>query len=89
MVSAIAVGFALFLVGLGILGMLVAGIKALSHGKTDLKKIIMMAVPFVVFGISYAVIGQPVEAGVITMLFLMAAMLVLIAFTGLRGILKF
>ncbi len=89
MVSAIAVGFALFMVGIGILGMLVAGIKALSQGKQDLKKIVMMAVPFVVFGISFTVIGQPVEAGVITMLFLMAAMLVLIAFTGLRGILKF
>ena len=89
MVSAIAVGFGLLLVGLAILGMIWAGIKAVTQGKQDTKKIVMMAVPFVVFGLSFVIAGEAVEAGVITMLFLMGAMLLLIAFTGIRGILKF
>ena len=89
MVSAIGVGFALFLVGACVLGILVAGIKALTNGKQDTKKLVMMSVPFVVFGIAFGVTGGAVEAGVVTMLTLMAGMIVLIAFTGLRGTFKF
>lgn len=89
MVSAIGVGFALVLVGACIVGILVAGIKALMNGKQDTKKIIMMSIPFVVFGVAFGVTGEAVEAGVVTMLTLMAGMIVLIAFTGLRGTFKF
>jgi len=85
MVSAIGVGLGLLLVTVAVLAILVAGIKSLSQGKQDTKKIVMMAVPFAVFGISYAVLGGAVDAGVLTMLFLMVVMLLLIAFTGLRG----
>ena len=89
MVSAIGVGFALVLVGGCILGILFAGIKALVSGKQDTKKLVMMSAPFVIFGIAFGVTGGAVEAGVSTMLILMAFMLFLIAFTGLRGTFKF
>lgn len=85
MIVSIALGLGLGLVGLGILGMLISGIQSLIKGKQDIKKLVSMLVPFVVFGIAYGVAGTVTEAAIGTMLFMMAAMLLLIILTGLRG----
>lgn len=84
MIVSIALGLGLGLVGLGVIGMLVSGIRSVIKGKQDIKKIITMVVPFVVFGIAYAIVGTVVEAALGTMLFMMAAMILLIFATGLR-----
>lgn len=86
---AISVGLALGLVGLGLLTMLGAGIRSLILGNQDIKKIGMMAVPFVVYGISFAVTGKYADAGVLTATIMMAAMIIAIVLTGLRGTFKF
>ena len=49
---AISVGLAAGLLGLGLLFMVGAGVRSLALGKQDYKKIGMMAIPFVVFGVS-------------------------------------
>ena len=85
----IAVALAVGLIGLGVVGMLVSGIKGLSQGKQDFKRIGLMALPFVIFGISYAVVGDFAKAGVLTTAIMMAAMMLTIAFTGLRGTFNF
>ncbi len=85
MIATIGLGLGLALIGLGVLGMLYSGIQSLIKGKQDFKKIVTMLVPFAVFGISYGVFGNITEAGVATMIFMMAAMLLLIFLTGLRG----
>lgn len=85
MIVSIALGVGLGLIGLGVLGMLVSGIQSIMKGKQDVKKIITMIVPFIVFGVAYAIAGTVTEAAIGTMLFMMAAMLLLIFATGLRG----
>lgn len=84
MVVQIALGFGILLVVLGIIGMLVNGIKSVMQGKQDAKKIITILVPFVVYGIAYAITQGFVKAGIATMLFMIAIMFVLMALTGLR-----
>lgn len=87
--EAISVGLAIGLIALGILGIIGAGIKSVMNGKQDYKRIGMMAVPFVVFGISYAVFGEIPKAGVFTAVFMLGTMVVTIVLTGLRGTFKF
>ncbi len=85
MIVSIAIGLGLGLIGLGILGMLISGIQSMMKGKQDVKKIVTMIVPFLVFGVAYAIAGTVTEAAIGTMLFMMAAMVLLIMATGLRG----
>ena len=88
MIVTIALGLGLGLIGIGVLGMIVAGIRSVMKGKQDIKKIITMVVPFVVFGIAYGIAGAVTEAAIGTLLFMMAAMVLTIFATGLRGTLN-
>lgn len=85
MIVSISIGVGLGLIGLGIIGMLISGIQSVMKGKQDFKKIVTMVVPFVVFGIAYGIAGTVTEAAIGTMLFMMAAMILLILATGVRG----
>lgn len=85
MIVSIAIGLSLGLIGLGIIGILISGIQSVMKGKQDIKKIVTMLVPFVVFGIAFGVAGTVTEAAIGTMLFMMAAMALLIVATGIRG----
>ncbi|MDZ7806486.1 MAG: hypothetical protein U5K71_05180 [Gracilimonas sp.] len=87
--EAISVGLAIGLIGLGILAIIGAGIKSVINGKQDYKRIGMMAVPFVVFGISYAFFGEIPKAGVFTAVFMLGVMVITITLTGMRGTFKF
>lgn len=88
MIPTIGIGLGLALIGLGVLGILYSGIQSLIKGKVEFKKVGTMLIPFVVFGISYGVFGDITEAGVATMIFMMATMILLIFLTGLRGTLN-
>lgn len=85
---AISIGFTMLLFGLGILAMIFASIKSLAQGKQDVKKIVIMAIPFVIFGVSFAVFGDIPKAGVFTTAVMLGAMVLTIAYTGLRGTFK-
>jgi hypothetical protein len=85
----IAVIGAFGLIGLGILSMIISGIKSLAQGKQDVKRIVIMAVPFLIFGISYSVMGDIPRAGVLTTMSMMGIMVVSVFVTGLRGTFKF
>ena len=84
MIVNIALGLGLGLVGLGVLGMIVSGIRSVMKGKQDVKKIVTMIVPFIVFGIAYGITGTVTEAAIGTMVFMIAAMVLLIFLTGMR-----
>ncbi|MBO6585912.1 MAG: hypothetical protein JJ953_07415 [Gracilimonas sp.] len=86
---AISVGLALGLIVLGVVTMAGAGVRSLVMGKQDYKKIGMMAIPFVVFGIAYAISGEFSDAGVMTAALMMLGMVAAIVLTGLRGTFKF
>ncbi|MDR9416180.1 MAG: hypothetical protein RI564_07845 [Gracilimonas sp.] len=87
--EAISVGLAFGLIVLGVIGIIGAGIKSLINGKQDFKRIAMMVIPFVVFGVSYAVFGEIPKAGVFTAVFMLGAMVITIVLTGMRGTFKF
>ncbi|MFV1883653.1 MAG: hypothetical protein ACMZ7B_04145 [Balneola sp.] len=93
MIVQIAVIGTFGLIGLGILTMIISGIKGATQGKQDPKRILIMATPFVVFAISYFVVQGEEEAlaraGVITMAVMMGIMVLGVVFTGLRGTFKF
>jgi hypothetical protein len=88
-ISLIAISLTLLLIGVGILAILAGGVRTISMGKSDLKKLGAFGVPFIVFGISYAIMGSLNEAGIATMLFMMGVMIIMIVTTGLRGTFKF
>lgn len=85
MSSVIGIGVAAALLGIVVLSIIVAGVKSLKNGKQDLRKIATFVVPLAAFGIAYGITGNLNDAGVAAMLFMMAAMILLIAFTGLRS----
>lgn len=85
MSSVIGIGVAAALMGIVVLSILVAGVKSLKNGKQDFRKIATFLVPFVAFGVAYGITGNLNDAGIAAMLFMMVAMILLIAFTGLRS----
>jgi hypothetical protein len=88
MVEVIFLGLGLGLLIIGVIAILVAGIRNVSLGKSSPKRVIVMIVPFVIFGIAYAATGSIDQGGIATMMVLMAAMILAIAFTGLKGTFK-
>ena len=85
MYSVIGLGIAAGLLGLGILAIIVAGIKSIKNGNQDLKKIITFVVPFAVYGVAFGITGSFNEAGIATMIFMMGAMLILMVLSGFRS----
>lgn len=69
---------------IGILAIVVSGIRGMINGKQDFKKIGMFLLPFIVYAIAYVLTQDYAEAGVATMLFMMATMALGILLTGAR-----
>ena len=93
MIVQIAVIGAFGLIGLGIIATIVSGIKSMTQGKQDLKRIGIMAIPFVIFGISYLIVQGTelpfAKAGVLTAGIMMGIMVASVFLTGIRGTFKF
>ncbi len=89
MINNLAIGLALGLVVLGVIGMFFGGIRNVVNGTAELKKTTIMLVPVAIFGIAYAVLGTFDQAGVATMVLMIGAMALGIMFTGTRGTFKF
>ncbi len=88
MAQTIAIGLALGLILIGVIGMIFGGVRGVAMGKSEFKKVGMMAVPFVVFGIAYGITGGMERAGIATMIVMIAIMVVSIFLTGMRGTFK-
>lgn len=85
MSSMIGLGIAGGLIVIGSIAIVISGIKSLINGNQDFRKIATFLVPFAVFGVAFGATGNATEAGVATMLFMMALMALLILFTGFRS----
>jgi hypothetical protein len=88
MVEVIFLGLGLGLLIIGVIAIFAAGIRNVSLGKSSVKRVVVMVVPFVIFGIAYASTGSVNEGGILTMMIMMGAMILAIAFTGLKGTFK-
>ncbi|TVQ64775.1 MAG: hypothetical protein EA360_11545 [Balneolaceae bacterium] len=89
MINSVAVGIALALIGIGVLGIVVSGIRNLINGKSEIKKVTVMLVPILIFVASYFAMGTFEQAGVLTMVVMMILMIISIVITGTRGTFKF
>lgn len=69
---------------LAILSMSLFSIRSIISGKHDMQKVVIMFVPFLIFGGTYVSMGDATEAGLVTMLVLMAAMALFIGYSGVR-----
>lgn len=89
MVTSVALGISLALLGIGVLGMVFAGIRSMFNGKSDLKRVFIMLIPVLIFVITYFTMGGAAQAGVATMGVLIALMVLSIIISGTRGTFKF
>ena len=89
MVDSLAIGLTLGLILIGIIGILISGVRNIINGKSEFKRVTVMLVPVVVFGISYATMGTMDQAGVATVVFMVSVMMIAIFVTGTRGTIKF
>lgn len=88
MTEVIFLSLGLGLMAISVIAILLAGIRNVTLGKSDFKKMSVMLIPFVIFAIAYGITGSAAQGGILTMIILMAAMVLSIAFTGLRGTFK-
>lgn len=89
MIENLAIGLALGLIAIGLIGIFISGIRNVMNGKSEFKRIAVMGVPVVVFAVSFALLGTFVQAGVATMIFMIALMILSILVTGTRGTFNF
>lgn len=88
MVDVIFLGLGVGLVVIGVIAILIAGVRNIALGKFSPKKMVVMLIPFVIFGVTLGITGSADQSGILTMVIMIAAMLVAILITGLKGTLK-
>ena len=84
MYAIIGIYIALGLLALGMIAMLLSGIRGMIQGDQDLKTFLVGLIPFVIFVIAYLVNGDVMKAGIVTLLIMLGLMAVAILFTGFR-----
>lgn len=88
MADSIGIGIAVALIGLGVVGMIFSGIRAMINGKSDLKRVAVMLVPVAIFAISYFSMGDVNRAGITTLSIMIVLMVLSIFISGTRGTFK-
>jgi hypothetical protein len=88
-ISEIALVGATVLLGLALVLIIIFGFKNIITGKHELTKIIVVLIPFVIFGVTYGVTGQATESALTTFLILVGSMLLMILLGGIRSSFKF
>lgn len=73
------------LLAIGILAIVISGIRGLILGTQDWKKIGMLILPFLVFGIAFFMTDNYTEAAIATMILMMGLMALTILATGFRS----
>ncbi|HKJ31556.1 MAG TPA: hypothetical protein VKA34_06990 [Balneolales bacterium] len=84
-----SLGFALVLMGIGLLLMFIFGSKNILAGKYKMRKLITIVSPFVVFVITYVITGEGTQSGLITMLILLLVTALIAIGVGLRSTFNF
>lgn len=89
----IGIWIAIALTAVGILTIVIFGIKNIASGKFRIWSLVAMLVPVVIFGVSYALsAGSPqpfAQAMIFTALALIVIGAVAVLFTGLKGLIGF
>ncbi len=92
-IATIAIWIALILTAVGVLAILVSGVRSIAQGKFRMSSLIGMAIPVVVFAIAYLLsTGAPepmVSAAVLTGIILLVVGTIAIFVMGLKGLVGF
>lgn len=84
MVETIAIGLGLGLIVIGVLLALAAGVRNVSQGRASLKKVSVMIVPLIIFGVSYAIMGGFDTAAMLTLVIMMSLMVLAIVISSTK-----
>ncbi len=87
-IVSLSLGLFLLLTAIGILVVLGFGVKNLIGGRHEWSKIAVVMLPFVIFGALYAFFGDFTQAGIGTLIAMIAVMIIFIFASGLRGTFK-
>ncbi len=82
----IAIYIVLGLIGLGLLGMLLFGVRSLVFGKVNPLTMAFVCVPFAVLVVLGFVLPSWAEAGIVTVAITLAASLVALFASGIKGL---
>lgn len=89
MADSIGIGIAIALIGIGVIGMILSGLRAVINGKSDFKRIVIMLLPLLIFIITYFSMGDANRAGMATLSIMVILMVLSILISGTRGTLRF
>lgn len=89
MADSIGIGIAIALVGIGVIGMILSGLRAVINGKSDLKRTAIMLIPILIFIITYFSMGDITRASMATLSVMIILMVLSIFISGTRGTLRF
>ena len=84
MIDSIALGLGMGIIVIGVILALIFGVRNIAYGKSDLKRVIAIAVPFVIFGIAYTATGTIDRAGMATLIVMMGFMALGIVISSVR-----
>ncbi len=84
MIESIAIGLGMGIIVIAAILALIFGIRNITYGKSDLKRVLAIGVPFVIFGIAYAITGAIDQAGMITLITMMGFMVLGIVISSAR-----
>jgi len=82
----VAIYAALALIGLGLLGMGVSGLRSLVYGKVQTLSILIVGIPAVVILVLRGTMETWAQAGIFTLVVMFALALLALLFAGLRSV---
>ena len=82
----IAIYIVLALAGLGLLSMLLFGARSLAYGKVNILTLVIVCIPVVLLVVLGFVVGDWAQAGVLTILIMLALAVLSLLVTGLKGL---
>ena len=82
----IAIYIVLGLMGLGVLAMLLFGIRSLAFGKVNPLTMVIVCVPIIILVVLGFVVGDWARAGILTIIVMLGMTILALFVTGLKGL---
>ena len=76
----------LALMGLGLLSMLLFGVRSLAYGKVNILTLVIVCVPIVLLIVLGVVVGDWARAGILTIVIMMGLAVFSLLVTGIKGL---
>ena len=88
-IEQIAIIVVVALVGLSLVSILLFGVRSILNGKVEPLKMLFIGFPFVLFGLlGFAIVPTWAEAGIYTLVVMIAAAVLAMLYTSFRGVFR-